>query len=132
MRSTARIFFVLTVLLLITGCGQHPVIDVLPEIEKNKVVFNVPFSGINGLLNFRVTDGHKTLWAVNTSYEKGHKFVYGVIPTSGNMTAKQTFPAQGDAILDIRGRKVTVWIEYQYDSGFAACSRSFKKIVDIP
>ena len=132
MNVPIRAVAVPTVLLLICGCGQQPRIDISPVIENGQVVFNVPFSGINGLLSFGVNDGNDTLWAVSTSYEKGHKIVYGALPNGGNMAAKQTFPPQGSAIPDIRGKKVTAWVVYQYDSGFAACSGSFEKIVDIP
>ncbi len=119
-------------ILLISGCGQHPRIDITPAIENGRVVFDVPFSGTNGLLGFGVSDGSKTLCAVSTSYEKGHKIVYGVLPTDGNMPAKQTFPPLGDALPDIRGKTVTVWVEFQSDSGLSACCSSFEKVVAIP
>ena len=127
-----RITTVVIALLLISGCGQHPRVDVSPAIENGQVVFSIPFSGINGILGFEVNDGNETLWAVNTSYDKGHKIIYGVLPTGGNMTANQTFPPDGKAPLDIRGKTVTVSVTYQYDSGFTACSGMFEKSMAIP
>jgi hypothetical protein len=77
-------------------------------------------------------EGEKTLWSVSMSYEKGHRIVYGVLPTGGNMAAKQSTPANGAAPPDIRGKTVNVRVSYQYDSGFAACSGSIQRTVVIP
>jgi hypothetical protein len=130
--NSMRVAVAVVVLLLISGCGQHPRIDISPTVEGGQVVFHVPFSGVNGLLKFAVKDGETMLWDVTMSYDKGHKIVYGVLPTGGNMPAKQVFPPPGQAPRDIRGRTVTVCVEYQYDDGFSACCRSFKKVVEVP
>jgi hypothetical protein len=119
-------------LLSLSGCGQNPRVDVSAAIENGQVVFNISHSGINGILGVGVKDGDKTLWAVSTSYEKGHKITYGLLPTGGNMTAMQTIPEQGEGPPDIRGKTVTVSISYQYDRPFAPCSGSAEKALVIP
>jgi hypothetical protein len=129
--------FVLTSLclalsVLLTGCGQSPRIDVTPGIQSGRVVFNIAASGINGLLGFAVMDGTNTLWEISTSYEKGSKIVYGVLPTGVNMAAKQVFPPRGVVPTAIGGNTVTVRVDYQYDRGFAPGVGHFEKSMPIP
>lgn len=96
-----------------------PRINVYPVIENGNVAFEIRYSGINGLLGFKVEEGGRTLWAIKTSYERGHKILYGVLPTGGKLAARQLVPPSGERPPDIRGKRVTVLVQYQYDSGFA-------------
>jgi hypothetical protein len=121
----------IVVMLIIAGCGQKPHVDVSAKIENNQVVFNIPSSGINGILSFGVKDFNETLWSINTSYEKGNSIIYGVIPSGGKAVAKQSFPLDGKTPIDIRGKNVTVWVEYQYDSGLSPCVGTFEKNLTI-
>jgi hypothetical protein len=101
-------------------------------VEGDKVIFNVPHSGVNGLLGFRVDDeAGQVLWDVRLAYEEGHRFTYGVLPTGGNMPAKQKYPDSDRPPVDIRGKTVIVSIQYQYDSP-APSAGTFKKTVRIP
>lgn len=117
---------------LFVGCGQLPRIDVSPVVENERIVFDVQHSGINGILGFRVEDdAGELLWDVRTSYEKGRKITYGVLPPGGNRSARQEFPPQGQPPPDIRGKTVTVCVEYQYDSP-APSSGTVRKTIRIP
>ena len=118
--------------LFLGGCGQNPRIDVTPGVENGRVVFRIVARGMNGLLGFTVMEGTDTLWKVDTSYEKGTKIVYGVLPTGGNMAARQVFPSPGVVPTAIDGKQVTVRVDYQYDGGFTACLGYFAKSVQIP
>jgi hypothetical protein len=111
---------------------RGPRINVYPAVENGKVVFEIPHSGINGLLAFKVQEGGRTVWEITTAYEKGHQITYGVLPAGGNMAARQVVPPPGKLPPDIRGKRVTVSVEYQYDYGFAPCCDSFGTAVDIP
>ena len=113
--------------LVLSGCGQHPRIEVTPGIESGRVVFRIAGRDIDGLLGFTVLDGTNKLWEVNTSYVKGRKIIYGVLPT-GNMAPSQVFPAPGVAPTSIGGKTVTVRVDYVYDRGLAA----FEKSIQIP
>ena len=117
-------------LLSLFGCG--PRIDVSAALKDGRIVFNVPHRGIAGLMGFEVKEGEKTLWAVSMRYEKGRKIIYGVLPTGGDAPAKQTVPPSSDAVPDLRGKKVTIKVEYQYDIGFAPCRTRFENVVEIP
>lgn len=117
---------------VLSGCGQHPRIDVAASIEDEKVVINVSFTQINGISALIVSEGEKTLWSVTTSYENGHKFVYGEVPKGGNMPAQQTNPPVGEHAPNIRGKTVTVSVVYQYDSGFSAMTGTFRKSIRVP
>ena len=130
--APSRIVFLAFAVLLASGCGQHPRIDVSVGIEDGQVVFNVPFGGINGLLDFAVSEGNKTDWAVSLPYEKGHRIVYGVIPTGGNTVARQTLPPVGEPVPDIRGKTITVRVAHQYDNGFAPCVGHLEKVAAVP
>jgi hypothetical protein len=114
------------------GCGQRPRVDVVPAVEDGQIVFNISYSGINGILGFDVMEGEEKLWSIGMSYEKGHKIVYGLLPTGGNMAAQQSMPANGAAPPDIRGKTVNVRVTYQYDSGISACAGSIERTVVIP
>jgi hypothetical protein len=118
--------------LLLSGCGQNPRIDVTPGIENGRVVFSIAARGMNGLLGFAVMDGTNTLWEVSTSYEQGTRIVYGVLPTGGNMAARQVVPATGVLAAPIGGMVVTVRLDYQYDAGFAPRVGHFEKSMQIP
>ena len=117
--------------LVLSGCGQHPRIEVTPGIESGRVVFRIAGSDINGLLGFTVMDGTNALWEVSTSYVMGRKIIYGVLP-NGNMAPRQIFPAPGVAPASIGGKTVTVRVDYQYDRGLAACEGHFEKSMQIP
>lgn len=132
MSSISQAALLAYAVLLGSGCGQHPRIDVSVGIENGQVVFNVPFGDMNGLLDFAVCEGKKTVWAVSLPYERGHRIVYGLIPTGGNTVAKQTLPPVGEPLPDIRGKTITVCVGYQYDSGFAPCTGHFEKVVAVP
>jgi hypothetical protein len=116
------------------GCGQRPRLHVVPSLDAgSRVVFDMPRTDVNGLLEFRVEDeAGKALWHVHMSYEKGHRITYGVLPTGGNMTARQEVPTDGSAPPDIRGRRVQVRVTYQYDEFAAASAGHFEKTVDVP
>ena len=133
-RLRCRLLFLLTPLLVaVTGCGQHPKLDVSASVEDEQVAFDVPRTDVNGLLSFRVEDLKGTvLWQVDMSYEQAKRIIYGVLPTGGNITAKQVVPSDGSAPPNIRGREVQVRIEYQYDEFAAASAASFVKLVQIP
>lgn len=132
--------FRLLLIVVLAGVGmtlvaillQEPRVDVSAVVRGKYVRFNIPYAGINGILGFGVEDNTgKPLWTVRTSYEKGHTIVYGTVPAGGNMPACQLFPPEGKPA-DIRGQTVTVWIEYQYDKGFAPCCHTFRKTLVIP
>ena len=116
------------------GCGQRPRLDVITSVdEKGRVVFEVPRSDVNGLLSLKVADeSGKLLWEVDMSYEKGTQITYGILPTGGNMTARQIVPADGAAPPDIRGRRVHIHVEYQYDEFMAPSAGHFEKFIDVP
>jgi hypothetical protein len=140
MKTRYHRFVLMLLLLCLVGASgffaiwlfRGPRINVYPAIENGKVVFEIPYTGINGLLGFKVEEGERTVWAIKTSYERGHEITYGVLPTGGKMVAHQIVPPSGERLPDIRGKRVTVSVEYQYDSGFAACSDSFSTPLDIP
>jgi hypothetical protein len=116
------------------SCGQSPRLDVSASIDEGgRVVFDVPRRGVNGLLGFRVEDeAGKVLWDVSMSYEQGRRITFGVLPTEGNMKARQIVPADGSAPPDIRGRRVRVRVGYQYDELTAASAASFEKTIQVP
>lgn len=118
--------------LFLNGCRQHPRIDITPRVENGRVVFSIAATGINGLLGLAVMDGTNTLWEIRTSYDKGTRFVYGILPTSGNMPARQVFPPRHVAPAAIDGRRVTVRVDYQYDDAFSACVGHVEKSMQIP
>lgn len=118
-------------IIFISGC-QIARVDVSPAIENGQVVFNVPHRGINGILYFQVEENGETVWEVRTSYEQGHKIVYGELPSGGNMSAQQLVPEDGQAPPDIRGKRVTVKVSYQHDKGLAPSASTFEKEVLIP
>jgi hypothetical protein len=132
----ARIFALVlgaTPFVFLSGCSQVPRIDVVPVVENQRVVFDIPHSGVNGILGFEVEDeSGKPLWVVKTSYEKGRKFIYGVLPTGGNMEAQQEFPPANRLPAEVRGKTVTVLVTYQYDSHMAPCSGTYRKTVRVP
>ncbi len=114
------------------GCGQIPRLDVKPALQNGRVVFDVPHRGINGILGFRVQDeAGNPLWAVTTSYEAGHRIVYGVVPPGNNMAARQEFPADNQPPADIRGKTVKVLVNYQFDR-MVPLGGTFEKTVKIP
>src|SRR5579862_3856517 len=81
--------------------------DVSSAIEDGRVVFKLKYSRmVNGVLRFRVSNDYDTFWDLSTSYEKGNQIVYGVLPTGGNMPARQLVPPVGVPLPDIRGRTV--------------------------
>lgn len=122
-----------TPLVVLSGCSQVPRIDVVPVVENQRVVFDIPHSGVNGILGFEVEDeSGKPLWVVKTSYEKGQKLIYGVLPTGGNMEAQQEFPPTNQPPAEVRGKTVTVSVTYQYDSHMAPCSGTYRKTVRVP
>src|SRR5262249_42661221 len=130
MRQSAPVFCGVALSSLLLGCGQSPKVDVTAATEGERVIFHVPYSGINGILRFRVEDKEGApLWDVVTSYEKGHRIVYGVLPSGGNMAARQEFPLDNRSPANIRGKTVAVVVEYQYDSGMAACCGTFRQVV---
>lgn len=125
------------VLMILCGCGQHPKIDVTANVENGKVVFDIPYSDINGLLGFAVTDeAGKAYWIMSLPYVKANQIVYGEFPPvddyRSTSSIHQTSPAEGQEFLDIRGKEVNVEVQYQYDEPFAACVGSFKKRIVIP
>ena len=108
---------------------QGPRIDVVPFVEGNRVVFDIPRSGINGLLGIIVEDeaGH-ILWKVNLKYYNGRQITYGEMPRG----SKQVIPADGSTPPDIRGRRVQIQVEYQYDEFMAPSAACFVKSVQVP
>lgn len=116
------------------GCGQRPRLDVVPSIDDGgHVVFDIPRTDVNGLLGFRIEDETgKALWHVRMSYDKGSRITYGVLPTGGNMAAQQEVPTDGSPPPEIRGRRVRVKVDYQYDEFAAASVDEFEKTVDVP
>lgn len=132
MKAFVPTFLWLLLALVLSGCGQNPRVDVTPGIENGRVVFNITARDINGLDGFAVMEGTNTLWEVRTSYDKGTKVVYGVLPAGGNMAAKQVFPPRGVVPKAIGGKTVTVRLGYQYDHGLAACEGDFEKSMQIP
>jgi hypothetical protein len=119
-------------LFLLWGCAQLPTIEVAPAIESQQVVFDISHKDINGLLGFRVEDeSGKPLWVVHMNYDTGHRIIYGVLPTD-IPTTRQEFPPEGRPPVSIRGKKVKITVEYQYDSNLTACMGSCTKTVQIP
>jgi hypothetical protein len=132
MRTFDPRFFWLAFSMFLSGCGQNPRIDITPGLESGHVVFNVAATGMNGLLRFAVMGGTNALCEVDTSYDRSTKVVYGVLPTNGNMAARQVFPPPGVTPASIRGKMVTLRVDYQYDHGFAPCVGHFEKSVQVP
>jgi hypothetical protein len=132
MKRKIQLAFCTVLPLLIVGCAQNPRITITPSIVNDRVVFNLTTSGINGILGVEVRDANGTLWEIRTSYEKGNRIVYGELPTGGNMAARQTFPPPGTAPKGIRGKTVTVRIDYQYDQWISACAGDVEKVLVIP
>jgi hypothetical protein len=132
MKAFVATFLWLLFSLILSGCGQNPRIDVTPGLENGRVMFNIAATGINGLVRFAVMDGTNRLWEVSTSYEQGTRIIYGVLPTGGNMAARQVVPPSGVVPAPIGGMVVTVRADYQYDDGFAPCVGHFEKSVLIP
>jgi hypothetical protein len=127
---TAILFLVATLTLTLAGCG--PRVDVQVSVVDGRVVFDVPWSGTNGLLGFRVEDeAGAVLWDVKMSYDQGHQITYGVLPTGGNMTAQQVVPPDGAAPPEIRGRRIRVRVTYQYDDP-APSAADFEKVLQVP
>jgi len=120
--------------IVVGGCGQRPRLDVTASVdESGRVVFDVARRDVNGLLGFRVEDeAGGVLWEVSTSYEQGGRITYGVLPTEGNMKARQIAPADGSAPPGIRGRRVRVIGEYQYDDFAAPSAGTFEKMIEAP
>ncbi|MFL5341228.1 MAG: hypothetical protein ACJ8F7_13860 [Gemmataceae bacterium] len=113
----------------VTGCGQHPRLDVSVSIVDGRVAFDIPRRDVNGLLAFRVENANGTiLWHIEMNYEKRRQIIYGVLPASG----KQTVPSDGSVPADIRGREVRVRVEYQYDEFAAPSAGEFVKTVQVP
>lgn len=132
MVRTAKLLVSLVIAMSTVGCGQRPRMDVQVAVEDGRVVFDVPRSDENGLLGFRVEDeAGAILWQVKMSYDEGRRITYGVLPTGGNMAARQVVPADGAAPPDIRGRTVRVRVEYQYDDP-APSAAHFDKVVRVP
>jgi hypothetical protein len=132
MKRFARSISCTLLFLLFGGCGQHPHIDVTSGIENGRVVFDLTTSDINGLLGFVVMEGTNTIWEISTSYEKGTRIVYGVLPNGGNMAARQVFPSAGGVPASVDGKVVTVRVDYQYDNDGSACMGHFEKSMRIP
>jgi hypothetical protein len=139
MRSLGQLPFTLKVIVAaiaassVLGCGQRPKLDVSAIIVDDEVVFEINHSGINGILNFQVSDETGVLWSVSTSYERGHRITYGVLPPRADdlhLEAEQKYPLAGKP-KGIRGKNVAVSITYQYDD-FVACAGHFNKNVQIP
>ena len=108
-----------------------PWVDVHARLEGEDVVFDITHVGIEGIRKIRVNDNvGQRLWALDLQYEKGHRITYGIVPSGGSMPGRQIFPAEGRPE-SIRGRRVTVWIEYFYMET-APCRREFRKEFDIP
>jgi hypothetical protein len=107
-------------------------IGVAAAIENDRVVFLVQHRNVNGILKVRVLDGAETLWEIDTGYERGHRIVYGELPTGGNRPARQTVPSLGVPVPDIRGKEITVEVEYQFDRGVSACTDTLRKSIIIP
>lgn len=127
------VFMAAMPLATLSGCSQFPRVDVQPRVENQRIVFDVPYSGINGILGFRVEDeSGNPLWVIDTAYEKGRKIVYGELPTGGNMEAKQEFPLDNQPPAEIRGKTVTVKVTYQYDRNISACSDTYSKKIQVP
>lgn len=117
----------------VAGCKPAPKVDVSVSIEDDEVVFNIQASGINGLLRFRVEDSEANLlWDVDLGYEKGTRIIYGVLPVNGSTPADQVFPPNRRRPSPIRGKRVAVFINYQFDDCFTPSSRYLKKTVIIP
>jgi hypothetical protein len=120
---------------IISGCGEEPKVDVTPTVQDDRVVFAIQVmeGEIDGLVGFEVQDEDgKTLWDVHLSCEKGNQITYGVLPTNEYMPARQEIPSEGEAPPDIRGKTVTVTVEYMYVYDLARCSSRIVKKVAIP
>ena len=112
----------------VPGCGQRPKVDVTAGVENDQIVFSIACSDVNGILGFSVEDTSGTpLWKVDLNYFKGHKITYGTIPNGDT----QQLPKNGAAPPSIRGKKVRVRINVQYDD-WAPSARDFSKVLDIP
>jgi hypothetical protein len=119
-------------LLSCLGCAQHPKVDVVPRILENDVVFDISTSGINGILGFRINDSSGSLiWAITLDGQIINRIQYGVLRTGELAEARQTFPPDRKAPVDIRGKSVVVSIHYQYDA-YAARAGTIEKTVAIP
>jgi hypothetical protein len=131
----AKLVSILAISLIITslvGCGQKPRLDASAEIRKDRIIFVLSIKDINVLLHFRVKDeSGNQIWDVHLSYDMSHEIEYGVLPTNGNMAARQLFPPEDKQPVNIRGKTVIVSIEYQYDA-IAPSAGTFKKTLKIP
>ena len=106
-----------------------PWVDVRVHLNEQQIVFDITHVGIDGILGFGVENSEgRVIWAINLSYEKGHRIVYGSLPTGGNRLGRQVVPAEGQPE-DIHGKHVTVWMLYAHDGVMAT---EFRKTIDIP
>jgi hypothetical protein len=95
-------------------------------------VFDISAREINGILRFRVEDASgDCIWDMRLPGEKYKQIEFGVVPEGTEVKTSQTFPADSKVPATIRGMRVKVVIEYQYDA-CAPCSDTFRKLVEIP
>lgn len=114
------------------GCGQRPQVDIRAVVEDGAVVFEVEHQGINGLIGIKVEDNSgETLWDVNLPYSRSGRIVYGMLPNEKGQSAKQVYPKSGAPPASIRGKKVRLLVQYQYDAPHPA-TRTLKKEVVVP
>jgi hypothetical protein len=126
--------------LSLAGCGQRPRVDVSATIEDGRVVFDVPHSGMNEIMSIRVKEQNgELIWHLSLGSQNWHKealkVTYGVVPpreTDLEIPPSQIFPSDNTPPRNIRGETLNVLIEYQYDSGLAACAGSFSKTLKVP
>jgi hypothetical protein len=121
------------------GCGQQPVIDVVPAIDdEGRVVFDLPRKGIYRLDRFTVKDEQgKLVWDVDSLHEvkqkTWQKITFGVLPPQNKPYSppQQVFPPEDRPPQDIRGKTVKVIVQYTYDTNLAPYTGIFEKFVSI-
>ncbi len=128
-------FAVMVAVCCFCGCGQNPKVDVSVSVEDGQLVFHVPRSDTNGLLEFRVEDdARNVLWSIRLGYEKGENITYGQLPARpiANMAPEQLVPLDDAPPPEIWGRRISVIARYQYDEFMAPSTGTFTKIIQIP
>jgi len=114
------------------GCGQRPKLDVKARLSDDRIVFDIPASGINDVHVFEVDDESRMpIWRVSLHGHEYKCIEFGALPKGGLSEARQTFPPEGNAPANIRGKTVLVRIQYQYDSPVPSLG-TFEKIVQVP
>jgi hypothetical protein len=129
-------FLVLITVAILFHFGCTRSVDVVPRIVDDHVVFDIPTRNVHKIYGLTVEDeSGKKLWSMSDA-TMGHYaggVVYGALPEGSGIHAGvgQTYPPDNKPPIDIRGKTVTVVVDYGYDAIMPSASE-FRKTVRIP